>query len=179
MSSCGAFTKTDTATASGASGHRPAPIWLGVVACLALVATACGGTARGGERATTAAAAPACAEVADIVELGRPGRSGPPAQFTTSGAELFVTASGFLHGGPLDPEVGITMVSVGPADEPPTWDPQRNTITNVQEQAQVREGQVTPLRLQAGRYWLWTSNTVTITLQSCQVATFTSVQPVP
>ena len=157
----------------------PSLIWLGVLAGAALLVSGC--TEQGPTRPTSTTVAPAdqCPSMAERVELGRPGQSGPPAEFTTSGANLYVSARGFLHGGPLDPRISITMVSVGPADKPPTWDQQRNLITNLQEQVEVREGQLSLLRLPAGRYWLWTSNTVSITLESCQAGNISAVRPVP
>lgn len=144
-----------------------------------ILASGCAGSTVSGSGGSTSTQPPACAVGADVAELGRPGQSGPPALFTTSGADLYVSASGFLHGGPLDPPTGVTLVSFGPGDKLPTFDRQRNVVTNVETEVTVREGEQALVRLPAGRHWLWSSNTVSIKIGACQPGTISDPHPIP
>src|SRR5262249_25152303 len=122
------------------------------------------------------AGAPSC-EAAQSISLGRPGVSRLPAlaTFRTSGADVFVSASGFPHGGAFDPKVGSTLVYVGLADSPPSYDAQRDVVSHATTTVQVTENQHALLRLPTGRYWLLSSNTVRISLSACQKETVTDV----
>jgi hypothetical protein len=112
------------------------------------------------------------------VELGRSLEGNTPATFTTNGTVLRIVATAFTHGGLFDPKKGITQVSIGPKDRPPTHDPQRNIITNVTKQIDVRELEPETLQLDAGSYWLWSSTAGAITITSCDTA-LTDVTPSP
>ena len=67
-------------------------------------------------------------------DLGRPSEGGPTAEFTTDGSTFYITATGFDHGGYFDPKRGITAIYIGPARTPPTWNPQRDIVTNTTKQ---------------------------------------------
>jgi hypothetical protein len=77
------------------------------------------------------------------VSLGRPGIEGT-ATLTTSGGRLVFAASGFLHGGPLDPPQGATMLRLGDPAKPPVYDPARATVANTTIEVLVKEGEQKP-----------------------------------
>ncbi|MFP5377185.1 MAG: hypothetical protein ACLGIO_10470 [Acidimicrobiia bacterium] len=118
-----------------------------------------------------------CASPAVVADLGRPGEGGPPAEFTSSGGDIHVSAQ-FQDSGSFD-YPGSTRVSVGPVDRPPAVDRQRGLVANVVEQVTVHEGEAALLRLPAGRYWLLSSNTIPVTLRSCEAGAITDVHRVP
>lgn len=113
---------------------------------------------------------PPCGASATRVSLGAPSPIAPTpkvAYFTTDGSDIFFNASGFLHGGIFDPEIGTTSLSIGDAAALPTYDEQRSQISNTKLSFYVQEGKHKKVSLAAGNYWLLTSNTVTITVASC------------
>jgi len=88
------------------------------------------------------------------------------------------SATGFLHDGPLDPPHGVTIVSLGDAAHPPSYDARRARVTNAVHQVMVKEGEGSAVTLAAGSYWVWSSNTVTINAAPCAPTTLTDVRPV-
>lgn len=152
---------------------------------LAVVTVGCGDSDGGssasssdpGSNPTSAVSPTPCASMAVVADLGRPGEGGPPAEFTSSGADIYVTAefqdSGFFN------YAGSTRISVGPADRPPMVDRQRGIVTNVVEEITVEEGKEGLLRLPAGRYWVLSSNTVPVTIQSCEAGAIADVRRIP
>ena len=126
------------------------------------------------------AAAPTCPVNGPPVDLGAAYPDEPPTTFQFSGGQALFTATGFLHDQPFDPEVGSTVVHLGPADTPPRYDRQRNTLTNVTNTLRVTEGRPTMQDLPAGRYWITTGG-LPVALQPCGHATITDVQlgPLP
>jgi hypothetical protein len=110
-----------------------------------------------------------CGEAsASTAELGSPYRGGPTAEFTTSGGTIFVTARRFEHGGVLDPQQGVTAIYVGRSATRPSWDQQRNTVSNSIATLTVREGDYGKVSVSSGRYWLWTSTGGDILIVSCR-----------
>lgn len=110
------------------------------------------------------------------------GQSSPPdrlATFRTDGNPIYISVSGFLHDQGFDPKIGSTAIYLGPATELPTYDAQRNIVTNLQTQVTAREGSNVRVDLPAGDYWLWSSNHVSITLESCIKDGITNVTPAP
>lgn len=117
---------------------------------------------------------------APAVDLGLPNRTGPFAEFTlTEPGRVWVTATGFLHGGIFDPEVGTAAVYVGSMQAPPTYDPQRSLVTNTLVNTRVVEETWTALDLEAGAHWLWTSASPDISLKTCDGPAVTDVYAVP
>jgi len=115
------------------------------------------------------AANPPCGEGLARVELGFPLRGGPTASFTTTGGDLYVTARRFEHGGPFDPAPGegSTLGFFGPQERQPSYDEQRNVVTNVLVETRVLENRFSKFELPAGRYWAWTSNGGDLVVVSC------------
>lgn len=89
------------------------------------------------------------------------------------------TATGFYHGGPLDPPRGATLLSLGDISTPPSYDAPRSVVANAKFQVSVQESEEKGVDVPAGSYWVWSSNTVTITVSPCSPASLTNVQPVP
>jgi hypothetical protein len=102
------------------------------------------------------------------VELGNPlpGYS-PPAEFTTSGSEIYITARRFEHQIQSLMGKGVTAIYVGNVATPPTYDVQRNVITNIYKKISVNEGTFGTMSLPQGRYWLWSSSGGDILIVSC------------
>lgn len=138
------------------------------------------GSAPAATTSTTGSPTPPCGEGVSRAELGFPYRGGPTALFTTVGGDLVVTARRFEHGGTFDPAPGqgVTTVFVGPEDRPPTFDEQRNVVTNSIVELTVWEGQPTSLKLPGGRYWVWSSTGGDLVIASCSEAGVTDPSPV-
>jgi hypothetical protein len=88
-----------------------------------------------------------------------------------SGGSYRLTATGFLHGGLLDPPVGRTILAWGSVDRVPTYDPGPANIPQRVGQADLVEGEPAVIDLPAGRLWLLNSNGVQIRLEACAPAT--------
>lgn len=117
---------------------------------------------------------------APAVDLGRPNRTGPFAEFTlTEPGRVWITATGFPHGGIFDPDVGTAAVYVGSMQAPPTHDQQRSIVTNTLVDTRVIEETWTALDLEVGAHWLWTSASPTISLKTCDGRAVTDVYAVP
>ncbi len=140
------------ACSSSPDGHRPSP-------------------------ATTPSTVP-CGEGLGRVELGSPYLGGPTGNFTTDGSPFYVSARRFEHGGPFDPAKGSTAVYLGPADHPPTWDQQRNVVSDTAAEIHVDENDFTRVDLPGGRYWLWSSNGGDLVVVTCTAGGVTDPKPV-
>lgn len=135
---------------------------------LALVLSGCSPTAGGsGQPTSTSGATVPCGDGVSRVELGSPYLGGPTAEFSAKAGTLYITARRFEHGGPFDPAKGSSAIYVGPADRQPTWDQQRNIVSNFTAQVHVEENDFSPVELAAGRYWLWSSNGGDVVVVSC------------
>ena len=157
----------------------------GAVARLAALAALAGMAIACGQRdppATRPTPAPPCTgSPTGRVTLGHPGESGAPAaaHFTTTGGVLYVTAYNFDHSEILDfGYPGWTANSIGPADTPPSYDPQRSIVTPTTKGFSVEEDSWVEFEIPAGRYWLLTSNYVDIDIASCSPGSVAG-QPAP
>ena len=97
--------------------------------------------------------------------------SAPRQAIELSGGSYRLTATGFPHGGLLDPPVGRTIVTWGSLDRLPTYDPGPANIPQRVGQADLVEGVPAVVALPAGRLWLLNSNGVQIRLEACAPAT--------
>jgi hypothetical protein len=102
-----------------------------------------------------------------VLELGPAVRaSGGYGQFSTTGATIWVTATSISTGGVLDTDQ--TRIEVGRASEAPEYDGSTGEETaSVLVQASVKEGYWSPLDLESGEYWLWSSAGGLVTVQTC------------
>ncbi|MGI9079224.1 MAG: hypothetical protein ACR2GF_00100 [Acidimicrobiales bacterium] len=149
------------------------------LALLVMAACATAGVPAASPTTTEAPTSPPCGDGASRVELGHPAPGGPTARFTTQGGPLYVAAGGFEHGGYFDPAPGNgrTVAYVGRDEQPPTYDEQRNIVTNKLVELPVRENRFTNFDLPPGRYWLWTSG-VDVLVVSCSEGALTDPVPV-
>lgn len=103
---------------------------------------------------------------ATTLELGNPDLlSRRYAEFSTSGTVVWVTARGYSEGGLM--ETDRTRIELGWASEPPNYDPQSGATVNSLVDVSAQEGLWTPMELEAGDYWLWSSNGGEVTIQAC------------
>ena len=79
---------------------------------------------------------------------------------------------------PFDPGHGTTAIYLGPADRPPTWDQQRNVVSNTTVQFRVDEKEFSRAELSAGRYWLWSSDGGDVVVVSCSDSGVGDAEPV-
>jgi hypothetical protein len=139
-----------------------------ILTALALAtACACAPTEHSTTTTTSPPATRPCVQPASTASLGNPISGSPPAEFTTDGSPIWLTATGFSHGGFFDPKVGSTAIYIGPIDKPPTYDRQRSTISNTQYEFDLTEDQPSKVQLQPGRYWLLESNGPALTIDGC------------
>jgi len=120
-----------------------------------------------------------CVPAAVSIPIGQSNPPERPATFRTDGAPIYLSANGFLHDQAFDPKVGLTAIYFGAATELPTYDAQRNIVTNLRKEVTVREGSHLRVDLPRGDYWLWSSKGVFITLESCSKNGITDVTPAP
>jgi hypothetical protein len=111
------------------------------------------------------------------VELGSPYTGGKTAEFSTSGSDLYFIARYFHHGGILDLEKYMAGIYVGPVEKKPSWDTQRNIISNVSMEINFTEGYYGVLTLPVGRYWLWSSSG-DVVIYSCEEGGVSDPKPV-
>lgn len=104
------------------------------------------------------------------MDLGVPLVDGRPAAFRTTGGTLVFQATRFQHGGPFDPKVGQTLISVGPASDPPAYDAARQDVTNATLRLPVKEDTDATAELPAGNYWVVSSNSAWMTVEACAPA---------
>lgn len=144
------------------SAHAERRALPAAVLALALVGASCGGD--GGGQGTR----DPCDGTGTLVDLGTPHRlAGRHAEFTTSGGTVWVMPGDFEAGGLLDAGLAFTMIEVGSAGTPPSYDVQTDTTAGVIASTIVEDGRWEALDLEKGRYWLWSSRGATITVQQC------------
>ena len=162
-----------------------ARLMIGSALCLLSVSACTMGPATSGSGGGTSAAPtsgassntssqPPCTPAGPEANLGALALDAAPRQYVGVQAGWYrLTASGFQHGGVLDPKVGRTTVVWGSATTPPRYDPGPATVTGSLGHADVVEGEATWVQLPDDRLWFLNSNGVTITLQACPPATVT------
>lgn len=128
-----------------------------------------------------ASTGPPCAGTpAASTELGSPFRDSSPARFQTDGGPLFITARHFSHGGLFeDLAPRSTAVYIGPEAAPPSYDPQRGTVTPLTIQLRVVEDEWVAFQIPDGRYWLLTSAGGDLEIVSCTPDGVTGQAPPP
>ncbi|MFZ3074362.1 MAG: hypothetical protein WA093_04535, partial [Minisyncoccales bacterium] len=115
---------------------------------------------------------------ASQVELGYPYIvNDKTAEFTTSGGEIYVVARSYEHG-ILLPSRGITGIYFGISANPPVWDSQRDTVSNLYKEITVYEKDYGAVTLPAGHYWLWSGGGGDIVVYSCEVNGVSDPKPV-
>ena len=114
----------------------------------------------------------------ETIELGSPYLTNPTAEFTTVGGLIYFAARRFEYGGIFGSSRASTAIYTGLSDNPPSWDSQRNIVSNVYQQISVLEKDYGQLDLPAGRYWLWSSAGGDIVLYSCQAGVLSEPKPV-
>lgn len=108
------------------------------------------------------------------MDLGSSGFDDPPRHFAGVTAGRYrLTATGFLHGGFLDPKVGQTEVVWGRSSTTPTYAPGPATVTGVVGRAVVVEGADSWVDLPEGRLWFLNSRGVHVSLAACPSGTMT------
>jgi hypothetical protein len=101
-----------------------------------------------------------------VLELGSAYRGAERyAVFSTQGETIWATARLQTPGGFL-PDTDRTMVEIGSADDPPTHN-SRTGETNADVMASVKEGFWTPVELDEGVYWVWSTNGGDVAIQTC------------
>jgi hypothetical protein len=105
-----------------------------------------------------------CAAPASSATLGVPHPDLAPAEFTTDGTPLYITASDFSHSGLFAPKVGRTTVYIGHVGNPPIWDRGSATITNADHRLDnvTEGGPLVRVQLTPGRYWVHGGANITI-----------------
>lgn len=147
-----------------------------LAAVLAVVGCSRFGSSSSSTTVTTPVTLP-CATAASSTDNLRPSQDRPPAEFTTDGSPIYVTVSGYEHAQAFDPKVGRSTVYVGHVERPPTFDAQRNIVTNVVRQIEAEENRPALLDLEPGRYWLWASNAPDLRLEGCGPKSVTEAKP--
>lgn len=108
-----------------------------------------------------------CDGALTAVPLGSPYQGQDAALFTTTGGTTYVTVRSFPAGGLFDPEVGRAALSIGPADDPPTYDERSGVVPQALVHSAVVEDTWTAVELAPGRYWLWVTNGGDVAVGSC------------
>jgi len=148
-------------------------------ATLALL-TGCTPAGRPGATPAPSPSAPCGGAAASSARLGTPYPDREPAQFTTTGGQLFITAHWYSHDGVLDfGRRGATVFYIGPADTPPSYDPDRKLVTPQTARLEVHEGEYGTVDLPAGHYWLLTSNGGDVEIVNCAAGGVTGQPPPP
>lgn len=144
-----------------------------------LVAASCTnpGASLGDRSAHTTVTSVPCAQPAITTPNLRSNLETSPATFTTDGTAFYVLLTKFEHGGFFDPKTGSSAVYFGSRDALPSWDQQRNIVTNVIKEASAVEDSPLQVVLPAGNYWIWVSNSPVVQLTSCTAKTLTNVTP--
>lgn len=102
------------------------------------------------------------------ISLGSPHEwSGPPAEFTTTGGEIFITQRNFPHGDFLNPTRGSASFHIGSVTNPPTYNDQTGKVTNEITTLRVDEGAYGAVTLEPGRYWVWIATGGDVWAASC------------
>ena len=109
-----------------------------------------------------------CTPAGPEADLGALALDSVPRQFVRVRAGWYrLTASGFQHGGVLDPNIGRTTVVWGPATTPPRYDPGPATVTGSLGHADVVEGEETWEQLPDAQLWFLNSNGVRLAMHAC------------
>lgn len=112
-----------------------------------------------------------CHALGPTVDLGALAYDRPPdRQVRTTAGWYRLTASGFLHGGLLDPAVGRTTVAWGLSSTPPIYRPGPYTVSHTLATAEVIEGRATWVKLPNATLWFLNTNGVRLSLQGCAPA---------
>ena len=101
-----------------------------------------------------------------------------PVTFTTDGSGLYLLATDFEHGGFFDPKVGVSSAYFGLTTAPPSWDRQRDIVSNVVLQVTATENIPLRIELSAGDYWIWIRNS-RVVLIGCTPNALTNVVASP
>ena len=110
---------------------------------------------------------PPCGSKATIVDLGVSYTDQKPAQFTTGGGDIYITATDFPHGGYFDQKEWLSEINLGLTSKMPVVDESRSTITNTVKTLNVKENKYTKVNLPSESYWLLSSNGGRIKIASC------------
>ncbi len=123
---------------------------------------------------STSASTPACRPTG-LVELDALTFDLAPRQvIELSGGAYRLTATGFVHGGLLDPPVGRTTLAWGPIESMPTYAPGPANIPQRTGQTDLVEGEPTVVSLPAGRHWFLNSNGVKVRMEACSPSSATA-----
>jgi hypothetical protein len=98
------------------------------------------------------------------IELGRPLIKS--AGFTTTGGDLYFTAYDFGHGAVGQPDVGSTTLYVGRGQ--PKGFPVGSVPEGTQLTLRVVEDDFVEFELEAGSYWVISTNDATLALVGCE-----------
>jgi hypothetical protein len=160
------------------SRRRTRGVWLTLIPVLLAASCTNSGTSPVGRgQAQNPTSSIPCAQPATTTEDLRSYLGTSPATFTTDGTALYVLLTKFEHGGLFDPKTGASEAYFGSTDALPSWDAQRNIVTNTIKQDSVTENRPLRVDLPAGSYWIWVSNFPVIQLISCTAKALTNVTP--
>lgn len=119
-----------------------------------------------------------CPAYGPTVDLGALAYDRPPdRQVRTTAGWYRLTATGFLHGGLLDPKVGRTTVAWGLSSTPPTYHPGPSTVSGALATADVVEGRATWVKLPDATLWFLNTNGARLSLQGCAAAAPAVIHP--
>ena len=121
---------------------------------------------------TGLASAEPCVVEDDALDLGAQALDVVPSgHVTLSGGRYQLSATGFLHDGPFDPDVGRTRVVWGPSSTPPEYDAGPATVSGASGSVDLDEDVPAVVELPDGVWWFLNSNGVRLTLEPCAPAT--------
>jgi len=118
----------------------------------------------------------ACDHPVVSAPLGRSSSFGQPAEFSTDGSTIYLTGSGYAHGGLLDSDKGSTAVSFGRIETPLTFGYDGFVLHDVVKDVVVREGELSAVDLPPGRYWAVDSDRDEITVDGCMSGAVTDAK---
>jgi hypothetical protein len=126
--------------------------------------------------AGTSTTGASCARPGPGIDLGAVAFDAAPSRFVSVTAGRYqLTATGLLHGGLLDPNVGRTAVVWGPTTSLPTYSPGPATVSGGVGRAVVVEGAGTWVDLPDGTFWFVNSYGARLTPSPCAPASATVV----
>jgi hypothetical protein len=141
------------------------------LAVVVMCASACAVPADGDDDAHQTSAE-ACVVEGVALDLGAHALDVVPTEHVTvSGGRYRLTATGFLHDGAFDPEVGRTRVVWGPESAPPEYDAGPATVSGAGGSVDLVEDSPEVVELQRGTWWFLNSNGVRLTIEPCAPAT--------
>lgn len=119
---------------------------------------------------------PSC-EIAVSHDLGRsPSGHDPPPLFSTNGSPIFVTGTEITDSGGFF-EFHSGSVYIGEDAVHPTYNGQTGVVTGARFEGIGYLDGYTEFALPAGRYWLWTSRGLRVSVSSCDPAGVFDVVP--